>query len=370
MRILLLSWRDPKNPLAGGAEVLTEALAARWLARGHQVTWYASRFPGAPAEEAVGGIRYLRAGGRWSVYWHAFARYRRQWQGHYDVIVDEINTIPFFSSWYAREPVILHFNQLAHEVWFYECPLPVAIVGYLLEPLALWPYRRRHVITISESAKRDLLRLGFSAERVAVMPMGPAPTPPLPPAPRETAPTVLFVGRLKRAKRVDHVLRAMAGLSDLSRAQLWIVGNGDADYRRALERLSGRLGLTGRVTFFGAVPEEEKHRLMQRAHVLAVPSVREGWGLVVSEAGVWGTPSAVYPVPGLIDSTRHNVTGWICATPTPRALANALQRLLTDQPLWEQLSRRARQALSGDELDRAADLALTVMARAMGPRDQ
>lgn len=366
MRILILNWRDPKNPRAGGAEVLTLTMAKRWVAQGHHVTWFSGQFPGGAPEETVDGIRFVRAGGPWTVYWQAFRFYRRAGRGAFDVVLDEVNTMPFFSPWYVRGATVLHFNQLAREVWFYECHLPMAMFGYLWEPLWLSTYRRRPVIAISESGKRDLIHLGFQAERITVIPMGATGIPVLPPVPREPVPTILFVGRLKRSKRVDHAVRALARLRAVPNARLWIVGGGDASYRRALERLVRRLGLQERVIFHGSVSEIDKHRLMQRAHVLVVPSVREGWGLVVSEANHWGTPAAVYPVPGLIDSTQDGVTGVVCRAQSPAALAEALSRLLGDPIWWHALSRNANASARPDLLERAADVALAALSAAAG----
>ncbi|MBI4313785.1 MAG: glycosyltransferase family 4 protein, partial [Candidatus Omnitrophica bacterium] len=342
MKILFLNWRDKKNPIAGGAEVLTHEVARRWAAQGHEVTLLTSRFPGSAGRETVDGVSIIRVGNPWTVYWHAYQTYRREFRGQCDVVIDEVNTVPFFTPWYVQEPVLMHFNQLAREVWLYECPWPVSWIGLLLEPLWLRIYRRSQAVAISRSSRHDLLKLGFDQHRVAVIPMPTHPDPSGSTAPREENPTLLFVGRLKRSKRVDHAIEALSILRKRWPAmKLWIVGSGDAAYKNQLERQVRHLDLTGRVHFYGQVSEEKKQQLMQSAHVILVPSVREGWGLIVSEAYSKRTPAVVYPVAGLVDSAEHRMTGLVARRATPHAMAQEVVELLENKSLWKRLTQPA-----------------------------
>jgi len=343
MQILIFNWRDLRNPRAGGAEVLIHEMARRWVAQGHSVTLLTSTFVGAKAEEEVDGVRIVRCGGALSVYWKAWQMYRKRFRGRCDLVVDVVNTIPFFTPLYVQEPVVMHFNQLAREVWFYELPWFIGWLGFLMEPGWLMLYRNRPVVTISTSSRNDLIRLGFDPTRVTVIPMANRPYAPLSQVPKESAPTVLFVGRLKRSKRVHHAIHAFHRLRrHWPEARLWIVGDGDVNYRKALQRQVERLGLGDAVVFFGAVSEEEKVLRLAQAHLLCVPSVREGWGIVVSEAASQGTPAVVYPVAGLVDSVKDRKTGWICSSPTPRALADAMCELIGHPAHWERLQEGIR----------------------------
>src|SRR5438105_1190101 len=132
-RILLLNWRDPKHPKAGGAETLTMNWAQAWVGAGADVTLLANSFPGSVRAETMGGVRILRSGSPLSQAWHARALYRRE--GPFDLVIEEINTLPFLSPTWAKKKSILLMHQLARDVWFYEAPWPLAVVGYLLEPL-------------------------------------------------------------------------------------------------------------------------------------------------------------------------------------------------------------------------------------------
>ena len=118
----------------------------------------------------------------------------------------------------------------------------------------------------------------------------------------------MAVSRLAPNKRIDHAICVLAILSQNHvEANLTIVGAGEAE--ESLKRLVSEKGLTDRVTFTGAVPEDEKNAHLQSAHFLIHTSVREGWGLNVIEANAMGTPAIVYPVGGLVDSTVHEETG-------------------------------------------------------------
>ena len=71
MNILIYNWRDIRNPAAGGAEVFTHEIARRWVERGNEVTMFTSAFAGCRKEEVVDGVRIIRDGGKYSVYWKA-----------------------------------------------------------------------------------------------------------------------------------------------------------------------------------------------------------------------------------------------------------------------------------------------------------
>jgi len=86
--------------------------------------------------------------------------------------------------------------------------------------------------------------------------------------------------------------------------------------------------LDGQVSFAGRLSEAEKDARLREAHFLIHTSQREGWGLNVIEANAMGTPAAVYPVEGLIESTLHNQTGLVAEAETPASLAASLIGLL------------------------------------------
>ena len=340
LRILFLSWRDPENPRAGGAELFTYEVARRLVEAGDTVEWFTASFPGAAPESDLVGVRVVRAGRQWTVHQAAMRRYRGRLRGNFDAVVDEVNTIPFFTPLWSEIPHLLLIFQLARDVWWYEAPFPLNAVGYAVEPFYLRAYRGTPALTISRSTADDLRRLGFRAP-VTILPIGLEPIT-VPEVGREVPATFIYVGRMAPSKRVHDVIRALALYRERARkGRLWLVGEGDANYLATLRGLVGSLGLTAHVDFLGRLPATDKHERMARAGVLLMASVREGWGLSVAEANACGTPAVVYDVQGLRDSVRDGETGLVVAA-TPGAMADGMARLTDDPALHARLAAEAK----------------------------
>jgi glycosyltransferase involved in cell wall biosynthesis len=317
MRILIFNWKDLAHPAAGGAEVFTERVARELVRRGHTVTLFAAAVTGKPARENVEGVEIVRRGGRLGVYREARRFWKEQRAHEYDVVVDEINTRPFLTPRFVRDtPVVALIHQLAREIWFYETPWPVAVLGrYVLEPWWLRAYRNVPALTVSESSAESLRRY-HGWRNVTVLPEGHTPHP-VPDVAKESEPTVVFLGRLVPMKRPADAVAALRALRDrVPDARLWVIGEGPLRERLQRERTPG-------VELFGRVSGEELRERLARAHVHTATAVREGWGLNVSEAAACGTPSIGYAVPGLVDSIRES--GGALVDPNPAALAEGLR---------------------------------------------
>src|SRR5262249_22128882 len=94
------------------------------------------------------------------------------------------------------------------------------------------------------------------------------------------------------------------------------------------------------IRYEGRVGQTRKRQLLQQAHVICATSIKEGWGLTVSEAASQGTPAVVYNVDGLRDSVQHEQTGLVVPA-TPAALAAGVLRLLEDKRLYKAVRRAA-----------------------------
>lgn len=316
MRILILNWKDLSHPAAGGAEVLTEEVARSLVGRGHKVSLFAAAIDGRPEREVVEGVEIIRRGSRLGVYRAARRFWRTEGRGAYDVVIDEINTRPFLSPrWIGDTPVVALIHQLAREIWFDETPLPVAVLGrYVLEPWWLRAYRHVPALTVSASSAESLVR-HHGWRDVTVIPEGNDPHP-VPQLAKEDEPTVVFLGRLVRMKRPEDTIEAFRLLvGSYPTAQLWMIGDGP---RLAALRADAPRG----VVFLGRLERDELLNRLARAHVLVATSVREGWGLNVSEAAACGTPAIGYSVPGLLDSIP--ASGGALVEPSPTLLGEAL----------------------------------------------
>jgi O-antigen/teichoic acid export membrane protein/glycosyltransferase involved in cell wall biosynthesis len=172
LRILFLNWRDISNPDAGGAEVFTHEVAKRWVEEGHDVSLLTSRFRDAPPVETIDGVRIRRMGRLRAGSFHMRVQRELARLPNFDVVIDEINTVPFFTPlWRHRLPtVIALIHQTAGDVWDAELPRPLAALGRRLEPRVLRLYRDYPVVTVSESTREDLRRLGLS--NVMIVPEG------------------------------------------------------------------------------------------------------------------------------------------------------------------------------------------------------
>jgi glycosyltransferase involved in cell wall biosynthesis len=316
LRILILNWRDVSHPNAGGAELYTDSVARHWISEGHHVTLFCAAIAGRPHSEVVDGLHVIRRGSRYSVYREARNYYRNEGNGLYDLVVDEINTRPFLSpKWVDDVPVVGLAYQVCRELWYLQMPFPLSWVGHhILEPMWLKSYHSTKVVTISQSSRESLLEYGM--KDVHIVPVGVSLEVATEPLPREARPTVVFVGRLESHKRPQEAIRAFSILhAHDPRAVMWIIGSGPME---AQLRKSSPPG----VQFLGGISHAEKFERLQRAHVLIATSVREGWGLVVSEAAAVGTPSIAYDVAGLRDSV--SASGGILTAPNPEALGRTL----------------------------------------------
>lgn len=310
------------------------------MRNGAAVEWFAGSFPGAAVDETIDGVRIVRAGKQWTVHLHAFRHYRDSLSRRFDVVIDQINTIPFFTPIWAGIPHVMLIHQLAREVWWYESPFPLSLFGYLLEPLYLLVYRRSPVLALSDSTKRDLVAMGFSGP-ISVISGGIEHVDSVV-GDKPSEPTFIYVGRLAPSKRVEHIICAVSRFrTSTGHGKLWVVGAGSDRYQKKLVALVARLGVGDAVVFWGRVTASEKWVLMSRAHAILMTSVREGWGLVVTEASACGTPAVVYDVPGLRDSVRNQETGLV-VQPSPCHLAQGMLRITSDPRLYHRLQEEGR----------------------------
>lgn len=344
MRILWFTWKDLRHPAAGGAEVLNERLAAMLAKDGHEVTFIVGGFDGAAAEEERQGFRVIRTGGKWTVYWRAFLLYRRRFAGKIDLVIDEVNTIPFFCARYVRERNVMFVHQLARKVWFHEMWFPLNLFGWLAEPLYLRFLSGSRAITVSESTKRDLLRYGFSKENVVVIPQaaftGDAPIPS--DGDRLSKPVMLVFGAVRSMKRTHHVLRAFEkAKGTVPSMELVIAGSTGSRYGKRVERMVAASPDVDSVRILGKISDNDRSELFARASVLCVASVKEGWCLVVTEAGLHGVPAVAYDVDGLRDSVRDGETGVLVKDGDHEAMAAAVVRLCIDRDEYQRIQRGA-----------------------------
>jgi glycosyltransferase involved in cell wall biosynthesis len=340
MRILWLSWKDIRHPLAGGAEVVTDEILTRLAKEGHDVTLITATYRRATPEDSINGYKVVRRGGRLTVYSQARLYIRQNLGEQPDLLIEEINTIPFFSyRLKLKSPRFLFIHQLAREIWFYQAVFPISFFGYLLEPLYLRLLSKEKVITVSDSTKSDLLRHGFRAENIRVISEGIElePVKSLKDVKKFDSPTILSLGALRPMKRTLAQVKAFEiAKKSLPDLRMIIAGSLSDPYAARVQAYVKRNPFFESIEIRGRISKEEKIGLMQQAHVVLVTSVKEGWCLVVTEANSQGTPAVVYNVSGLRDSVKNGKTGLIVMENTPSSLAAATVRLLSDGVFYKQ----------------------------------
>jgi len=354
--ILFLNWRDTRNPEGGGSEVYTERIAAQLVAHGHRVTLLSAAHRGAPAEQALpSGVHVVRRGGRHTVYLRAALAYLAgmlglgplapRARGRPDLIVDVCNGVPFLSPLYARCPTVVVIHHVHREQW------PVVLGGWrgrfgwwLESRAAPRVYRRCRYVTVSAATHEELVRLGIAGERITIIHNGLAEVTDAPAA-RAAYPCLVILGRLVPHKRVEYALHALAALAaDLPELRLIVAGQGW--WEPQLRAHAATLGVAGRTDFAGYVSERRKHELLASGWVALVPSLKEGWGLTIVEAGVRGTPAIAFrSAGGVRDAIRDGRTG-LLAEDLDDFVAKT-RWLLTDDRARHRMGTAARAYASG-----------------------
>ncbi|GMR13299.1 MAG: glycosyltransferase family 4 protein [Gemmatimonadota bacterium] len=357
MKILVVNWLDRENPQAGGAEVHLHEIFGRLASRGHEVTLLSSRWPGSPTRCELDGIEVHRVGGRYVFGLVAPWYFRRHLQARgYDVIVEDVNKVPVFAPWWSTIPVVLIVHHLFGNTAFQEASLPIATATWLLERPVPRAFRELPVVAVSDSTRLDLVGRGMDPKQITVIPNGvdldhltPDPT-----GQRFTVPTLLYLGRLKKYKRIDLIILALAELKDRGVACRLIVA-GKGDHRDELEHQCRELGVSDMVIFPGFVNERDKLELLRSSWLHVLTSPKEGWGIIIVEAAACGTPTVASDSPGLRDSVIDGRTGVLVPHGASRKLADELQRLLTDRQTREAMGREARSFAEGFRWDESAD---------------
>jgi glycosyltransferase involved in cell wall biosynthesis len=369
--VLLLCWRDTGHPQGGGSETYLQRIGAQLAASGVTVTLRTARYPGAARREVVDGVRIHRAGGPYSVYVWALLAMAAARLGvgplrrvRPDVVVDTQNGLPFLARLVYGQRVAVLVHHCHREQW----PFAGRVLGGLGWFVESWLsprlHRRSQYVTVSLPSARDLIDLGISTERIALVRNGidEAPEASLR-GPRAGHPRVLVLSRLVPHKQIEDALSAVALLRpSIPGLHLDIVGGGW--WWRRLVDYAARLGISDAVTFHGHLDDVTKHHVMQQSWVHVLPSRKEGWGLAVIETAQHAVPTIGYRSSGgLADSIVDGVTGLL--VDSRAELVDRLQELLADPVLRDQLGAKAQARSAEFSWRQSADAMRTVLESVM-----
>ncbi len=364
-----MNWRDNKNPSAGGAELVTHEIAKRWVRWGNEVRLITSKFPFALSEDTTNGISVTRVGGKYSVYAASAYRFLKDYSHSYDVVVDQINSVPFLTPLYCRTSIVPLVFQLTGDIFYRELPKFVSSVAVRLEPLMLRLYADRFTMVLSNSTKNDLVSVGFTPDRVFVCPPG-ADHENFTVGKKTLYPSVLYLNRLAKYKNPDHLIISFKELLDaVPDCRLTIAGARGGDDIVYLERLVHRLDIDDSVEILPFVRGSAKIGLLQTSWVHVLPSMREGWGISILEAAACGTPTVGYDVPGVRDAVRNMETGLLVKDISTHRLARAMITVLQDEELRKSLAAGAVKWASTFTWDLTAKEAMRALITGSGRRE-
>jgi len=354
VRILVLNWQDHQNPQAGGAELHLKEIFSRIVARGHRVDLLCSSWENAPQRVTLDGIDVHRVGNRQTYPFLARGYYAAKLAANnYDVVIEDLNKVPLYTPLWGVPKLVALVHHLFGSTVFREAPLPLAAAVWLSErPLGAL-YRGVPFQAVSVSTADDLVARGIPRGSIRIIYNG-VDSARLTPnqAERSTTPLFVYLGRLKKYKRVDVVIHAFAGLN-VPEATLEIAGTGD--YRAPLERLVKSLHLGDRVKFLGFIPEDEKIHLLRRAWASTLASPKEGWGISNLEAAACATPVIAANSPGIRESVIDGETGFLVPQDDAPAMTAAMRGIVESPSLVSSLGAAGRRFAEAFTWDRAAN---------------
>jgi glycosyltransferase involved in cell wall biosynthesis len=332
VKIQVVSWRDPLNPKAGGAEVCVLEIGKRLGSHcGHELSWFAPELENGPRHAEVDGIPIERRGRFTLVHWNVLAKLARKSDQRADFYLEDYHGITLGLGWYLKKPHVILVHEVAGPIWLEMWRFPISWLGFGLEKLSLRLLRKTHFIAVSESTRSDLVAHGIRPEMISTISEGadiPSVGAPRPRAQRKQQ--FIFVGRICKMKRVDLLVTAFAEhRAQHAESRLILAGTMDEDFRPELELLLERLAIASSVEVMGRVSQARKQELLQESRALVSGSMREGFGLVVLEANSQGTPALTFRVNGYRDLIEEGKNGFMVEFPETRALASKMSDLVT-----------------------------------------
>lgn len=339
MKVVALNWRDMNHPEAGGAEVHLHQILSHLVGKGHQVTLFSSAFQDCRREEYIEGIRVVR-GGHWydaNLTLPFLARKYIQ-TNSCDIVIEDINKVPFFMPLYTDKPVVPVIPHLFGTTVYRESNFLVGLYVVLMEKMIPRVFKKCDFMVISPSTRDDLVKRGVPKENIEVIlcgldhslyrDMG---------LERFERPTIVHLGRLRKYKGVDIVIESMKSvIKRVPSARLVIIGDGP--YRNTLERKAESMNLGEAISFTGYMGGEEVVEYLNRSHLMVNASPKEGWGLTIVEANACGLPVVASDSPGLRDSVLDGKSGFLVPYGDREAFADRSVQLLEDEQLWQKMS--------------------------------
>lgn len=362
--ILALSWRDIKAPKAGGAEVHTHEMLKRADKEKYRIYHFSPQSGNLLEEETVDSVIYLRSGNFITVILKAMQFYRKN-KSNIDFVIDQCNTHRFFTPfWVEGKKRIFYIHQLTKEIWDISARFPLSKIGKISEEWMLRLNKKDAVITVSNSTKRELIDRGYQSEKIKIIHNGVSfkPWQEEQWCEKENVPTFIYAGRYSPYKGIDVSIQAFAELKKTNpNAKLWIIGKKDQEYvDKHIQPICKKYNLEwvdaerdkegnviepkqGDIISWGYVSEAKKLELLSRAWTLLFPSIREGWGIPVTEAGCVGTPCIAFNSLGISEAIDEGNAGYLCMENSVKGLLTQMRLVILDEKVYSDKRKKAYQ---------------------------
>jgi glycosyltransferase involved in cell wall biosynthesis len=359
-RAHILAWRDLEDPEAGGSEIHAHRIASLWASAGIDVTMRTSRAEGLVELTQRDGYEVVRRAGRYAVFPRS-ASSEILHRGRRDGLVEIWNGMPFFSPLWAAGPRVVFLHHVHAEMWQMTLTLTprLAALGRFVEQSVAPPlYRNSRIITLSGSSRSEIVSmLKMNPDRVSVVPPG-VDARFSPGGVRSDVPLLMAVGRLVPVKRFDALIDALAKVkAEHPQMRAVIVGEGYERGRLLAQRRE--IGAEDWLDMPGKLSVEELVDLYRSAWLLVSASLREGWGMTVTEAAACGTPAVATRIAGHIDAIDHGRSGLLVDDPT--GIASAASDLISDPEGRARLCEGAKRHAAGFNWEATASGTLAVL---------
>jgi len=357
MKILLINWQDIKNPFGGGAEVHAHEIMKRLFKKGHEVFQFSCKFDGCLDYEEIDGIKIFRKGLRNTFnfivpYWY-FKLFKKM---NFDIIIDDINKIPFYTPLYVKEPILAISHHFFGKSIFRETNLFFGLYVLIAEYIVNYVYKNTNFAVVSESTLQEFKERHFNTSQFKIVYNAfDKENFPMKLTQKYEIPTITYFGRLKKYKSIDHLFYSFSNLLKIyPNAKLEIIGKGD--YKENLENLAKNLNISKNVIFHGFVDDNKKIELLSKSWIVVNTSMKEGWGITNIEANACGTPVVSANVPGLRDSVKDGFSGYLYEYGNIKDLENKISILISNNELRNRLSKNSIEWANNFSWDSSAQI--------------
>lgn len=343
MKILWLTHRDIMHPQSGGAERSIFEIARRLTFKSHEIIWISTSWQHKNETVEVEGITIERKHGHLFSHLSSIQSIKKH---NPDIIIDDLgHAIPWGSEVLTSKTVIVDFFHLHRRSLRGQVKWPLGLLIAGLELMYPVIYRRSSFVTESESSVGDLISLGISSNRVAMIRLG-VDINKFKPSKKSSEPLLIYFAGFRDYKRPGEIVKILPQiLKALPRTRLVMIGTGPSLPK--VRKLAGELGVLNSIDFLGRVSDFELSEIISKAWVNIHTSETEGFGLSILEASASGTPTIAYSVPGVKDAIRDNYNGILIEDGNSRNFVEAIKGFLNDyNDCWVTKSRKVAEAFS------------------------